>query len=69
MRDKKHIALAAAALALLLAVPAGCGQEEPAAEPEPAFEDIYTGSVSLVPRRRWCGRRRCPKAAGSPSYR
>ncbi|MCI9444554.1 MAG: transglutaminase domain-containing protein [Oscillospiraceae bacterium] len=48
MRDKKHIALAAAALALLLAVPAGCGQEEPAAEPEPAFEDIYTGSVSLV---------------------
>ena len=46
MRDKRHIALAAAALALLLAVPAGCGQKE--TEPELTFEDIYTDSVAVV---------------------
>ena len=46
MRNKKPIALAAAALALLLAVPVGCGQKEPETA-EPAFEEIYTGSVSL----------------------
>ena len=37
MRDKKHIALAAAALALLLAVPAGCGQEGPPPGTQPAL--------------------------------
>jgi len=48
LRDKKHIALTAAALALLLAVPAGCGQKEPAPEPEISFENVHTGSVSLL---------------------
>ena len=43
MRDRKHIALTAAALALLLILPAGCGQKEP----ELSFEDVYIDSVSL----------------------
>jgi len=48
MREKQHIALAAATLALLLAVPVGCGQKGPAPEPAAAFEDVYIDAFSLV---------------------
>lgn len=53
MRNRKHIALAGAVLALLLALPVGCGQTEPGPEPakepvtELTFQDIYMDSVSL----------------------
>ena len=47
MRDQQHIRVAAAALALLLAVPAGCGQKGPESEPDLAFEDVYVDASPI----------------------